>query len=124
MFGIDYDQVGIWNRVKIKMMSLKLCILLLPGRIFLKLFTVKKDFKLVSVLFATNNYIKSHIKDQMLDNFLQIGSAKEQIIWYVSKFLNTYKYNTTRPSNCTFELNQRFLITLKINDDYCQLNEF
>ena len=33
-------------------------------------------------------------------------------------------YNTTRCGNRTFELKQRFLITLKINDDYCKLIEF
>ena len=35
-----------------------------------------------------------------------------------------FNNNTTRSCNCTFELKQRFLMTLKINDDYCKLIEF
>ena len=41
---------------------------------------IKKNIEIVSVLFASNNYFKSYIKDEMWKNFTPMGSSKDQKI--------------------------------------------
>ena len=61
------------------MMWFSLLIATLPGRNLKEcVFAAKKDIKLVSVLFATNNYFKSHIKEEMWKNLASMGSTKDQ----------------------------------------------